>query len=58
MKLYGLLGYPLGHSFSAKYFAEKFYIDNRIKKWEFVNRDKVNVKEIETLKQKYSEIEK
>lgn len=22
MKLYGLLGYPLGHSFSAKYFAE------------------------------------
>ncbi len=24
MQLYGLLGYPLGHSFSAKYFAEKF----------------------------------
>lgn len=24
MKLYGLIGYPLGHSFSAKYFAEKF----------------------------------
>lgn len=24
MDLYGLLGYPLGHSFSAKYFAEKF----------------------------------
>lgn len=24
MELYGLLGYPLGHSFSAKYFAEKF----------------------------------
>ena len=21
---YGLVGYPLGHSFSAKYFAEKF----------------------------------
>ena len=21
---YGLIGYPLGHSFSAKYFAEKF----------------------------------
>lgn len=45
-------------NFYIKYFAEKFYIDNRIKKWEFVNRDKVNVKEIETLKQKYSEIEK
>lgn len=24
MELYGLLGYPLGHSFSASYFAEKF----------------------------------
>lgn len=24
MKLYGLIGYPLGHSFSASYFAEKF----------------------------------
>ncbi len=24
MQLYGLLGFPLGHSFSAKYFAEKF----------------------------------
>lgn len=23
-ELYGLIGYPLGHSFSAKYFAEKF----------------------------------
>jgi shikimate dehydrogenase len=25
MKLYGLIGYPLGHSFSEKYFTEKFY---------------------------------
>lgn len=25
---YGLLGYPLGHSFSAKYFAEKFQREN------------------------------
>jgi shikimate dehydrogenase len=24
MKIYGLIGYPLGHSFSAGYFAEKF----------------------------------
>ena len=24
MKLYGLIGYPLGHSFSASYFADKF----------------------------------
>lgn len=27
-KLYGLIGYPLGHSFSAKYFAEKFQKQN------------------------------
>lgn len=27
MDLYGLLGYPLGHSFSAKYFAKKFERD-------------------------------
>ena len=24
MRLYGLIGYPLGHSFSQKYFSEKF----------------------------------
>lgn len=38
MKLYGLLGYPLGHSFSAKYFAERFAkegIDATYKNFEF-----------------------
>jgi shikimate dehydrogenase len=25
MKRYGLIGYPLGHSFSSKYFSEKFH---------------------------------
>ena len=25
---YGLIGYPLGHSFSRKYFTEKFIHDN------------------------------
>ena len=29
MKLYGLIGNPLGHSFSKKYFTEKFYKENR-----------------------------
>ena len=28
MKLYGLIGYPLGHSFSKKYFTEKFQKEN------------------------------
>lgn len=40
MKLYGLLGYPLGHSFSAKYFAEKFAhegIDAEYKNFEFAH---------------------
>ena len=30
MKLYGLIGYPLGHSFSKKYFEEKFAKENII----------------------------
>ena len=28
MKLFGLIGYPLGHSFSKKYFTEKFQKEN------------------------------
>ena len=28
MRLYGLIGYPLGHSFSKKYFSEKFENEN------------------------------
>ncbi len=28
MKLYGIIGYPLGHSFSGKYFTEKFKNEN------------------------------
>jgi shikimate dehydrogenase len=28
MKKYGLIGYPLGHSFSKKYFSEKFLKEN------------------------------
>jgi len=28
MKLYGLIGYPLGHSFSKQYFTEKFVREN------------------------------
>ena len=28
MKRYGLLGYPLTHSFSKKYFTEKFETEN------------------------------
>jgi len=31
MKKYGLIGYPLGHSFSQKYFSEKFINENPYK---------------------------
>ena len=30
MDLYGLIGYPLGHSFSRKFFNEKFFPENNI----------------------------
>lgn len=29
MKTYGLIGYPLGHSFSARYFADRFATEGR-----------------------------
>ncbi len=45
-------------NFYIKFLAVKFSIANRIKKWEFMNRDRVNSKEIENLKQKYRKIEK
>ena len=28
MRKFGLIGYPLGHSFSKKYFSEKFFREN------------------------------
>ena len=28
MKKYGLIGYPLGHSFSKNFFNEKFHSEN------------------------------
>lgn len=42
MELYGLLGYPLGHSFSARYFADKFereHIDAVYHNFEYDNVD-------------------
>ena len=28
ISIYGLVGFPLGHSFSARYFTEKFQTNN------------------------------
>lgn len=42
MKRYGLIGFPLGHSFSARYFAEKFErekIEARYDNYEMSNPD-------------------
>ncbi len=46
MKLYGLIGYPLGHSFSKKYFTEKFSKEG-ISDCEY---DNFSIPEIEGLK--------
>lgn len=44
MKLYGLIGHPLSHSFSKKYFTEKF-VKEHITACEFLLFDIPNIKE-------------
>lgn len=44
MKLYGLIGHPLSHSFSKKYFTEKF-VKEHITDCEFLLFDISNIKE-------------
>lgn len=41
---FGLLGFPLGHSFSAKYFAEKFSSDEKYSGWDYKNFEREDVK--------------
>lgn len=49
MKTYGLIGYPLEHSFSGKYFAEKFEKEN-IQNCEYRLFPLENIQEFEQLK--------
>lgn len=49
MKTYGLIGYPLGHSFSGKYFSEKFQKEN-IQNCEYQLFPIEHIKEFEKLK--------
>ncbi|WP_296623619.1 shikimate dehydrogenase [Marivirga sp.] len=49
MKTYGLIGYPLEHSFSGKYFAEKFEKEN-IKNCEYRLFPIENIQEFDALK--------
>ncbi|WP_375580047.1 shikimate dehydrogenase [Marivirga tractuosa] len=51
MKTYGLIGYPLEHSFSGKYFTEKFEKEN-IQNCEYRLFPLENIQEFEELKNK------
>lgn len=48
MEKYGLIGYPLGHSFSKKYFSEKFEKENKMAQYELYEIE--NIATIETIK--------
>lgn len=48
MKLYGLIGHPLSHSYSKKYFTEKFVKEN-ITACEFLLFDISNIKEFRNI---------
>jgi shikimate dehydrogenase len=52
MRTFGLLGYPLSHSFSQKYFAEKFRLEN-IADCEYLNFPIENISELHSLLLKY-----
>ncbi|GHT35833.1 shikimate 5-dehydrogenase [Bacteroidia bacterium] len=47
MEKYGLLGYPLGHSFSKTFFNQKFKDENRDA--EYVNFEIANIKELKNI---------
>jgi len=51
----GLIGYPLTHSFSKKYFSEKFIKEN-ISGYEYHNFELQNIEELPDLLQKYPSI--
>ena len=48
MREYGLIGYPLTHSFSQKYFTEKFLHEN-ITDASFLNFELKEVNEVENI---------
>lgn len=48
MQTYGLIGHPLGHSFSARFFAEKFAMENISARYD--NYDLTDISEVEQLR--------
>jgi shikimate dehydrogenase len=55
MRLYGLIGYPLSHSFSQKYFTEKFEKEG-IKDCSYQNFSIATIGEIENIIDKHPEL--
>lgn len=56
MRQYGLIGFPLTHSFSQKYFTEKFLHDD-IKDAEFLNFSIPNINEVEKIFKTHSQLQ-
>lgn len=54
MKLLGLIGYPLSHSFSKKYFTQKFEQEGLAQDWQYELFPIETIDKIVTLIQKYS----
>lgn len=50
MRIFGLIGYPLSHSFSKRYFSQKFKYE-RIADCEYQNFECAEISEVEKLKQ-------
>jgi len=55
MQQYGLIGFPLSHSFSQKYFTEKFEGEN-IKDAEFLNFSIPAIKDVEKIFHQYPQL--
>src|SRR4051812_35309415 len=53
MRLYGLVGYPLSHSFSKKYFSEKF-VREGIKDCLYENFEVENISDLPSFLEKIS----
>ena len=54
MKKYGLIGYPLGHSFSKNFFNEKFHSENIDA--EYVNFEIPSIKELPSVSVSYTHL--
>ena len=55
MRQYGLIGYPLTHSFSKKYFTEKFIREN-ISDAEFLNFEVKDIAEVANIFSEYPQL--